>query len=145
MSTTNYAQAWLASLPATSPLLALRRHWLGQSLPEDRATMAACFEALGWEPRHLDSRIADPEIYQQAGISTRACASLVIEALHGGRYPTAQMALAMALDDIDGTSDQSVSNVDEESRWEHEEDDDQEDDEEDDDQEQQEDDDQEDA
>ena len=135
MSTTNYAQAWLATLPATSPLLALRRHWLGQSLPEDRATMAACFEALGWEPRHLDARIADPEVYQLAGISTRACASLVIEALHGGSYPTAQMAFAMALDAIDGTSDQWVSNVDEESRWEHEEDDQEDDDQEDDDQE----------
>ena len=131
MSTTNYAQAWLATLPATSPLLALRRHWLGQSLPEDRATMAACFEALGWEPRRLDARIADPEVYQLAWVSTRACASLVIEALHGGAYPTAQMAFAMALDAIDGTSDQWVSNVDEESRWVadiDQEDDDQEDD-----------------
>ena len=139
MSTTNHAQAWLATLPATSPLLALRRHWLGQSLPEDRATMAACFEAISSNPPvDLDARIADPEVYQLAGVRPRARAVLAIEALHGGRYPTAQMALAMALDAIDGTSDQWVSNVDEESRWEHEEDDDQEqqdDDQEDDDQE----------
>ena len=148
MSTTNYAQAWLATLPATSPLLALRRHWLGQSLPEDRATMAACFEAISSNPpADLDALIADPEVYQLAGISTSACASLVIEALHGGSYPTAQMAFAMALDAIDGTSDQWVSNVDEESRWVadfDQEDDDQEDEEDDDqeadDQEQQEDD-----
>ena len=118
MSTTNYAQAWLASLPATSPLLALRRHWLGQSLPEDRATMTACFEAISSDPPvHLDPRIADPEVYQLAGVGPRACAALAIKAFHGGRYPTAQMALAMALDAIDGTSDQWVSNVDEESRW----------------------------
>lgn len=119
MSTTNYAQAWLATLPATSPLLALRRHWLGQSLPEDRTTMAACFEAISSNPPvDLDARIAlDPEVYQLAGVRPRASAVLAIEALHGGRYPTAQMALAMALDAIDGTSDQWVSNVDEESRW----------------------------
>ena len=118
MSTINYAQAWLATLPATSPLLALRRHWLGQSLPEDRATMAACFEAISSNPpADLDARIADPEVYQLAGVRPRARAVLAIKALHGGRYPTAQMALAMALDAIDGTSDQWVSNVDEESRW----------------------------
>ena len=126
MSTATLARAWLASLPATSPALALRRHWLGQSLPEDRDTMAACFKALGSNPYTLDVRIADPEVYQLAGVSTRACASLVIEALHGGRYPTAQMAFAMALDAIDGTSDQWVSDIHEESRWEPEEDDDQE-------------------
>jgi hypothetical protein len=118
MTGTNY----LASLPATAPVLALRRHWLGQSLPNDRATLAACLTAIGSHRHPLDGRIADSEVCLLAGVQPNA-PILAIEALHGGRLPTANMAIAMALDAIDGTPGQWVSGVDEECRWEQQEDD----------------------
>ena len=120
MSTTT---TWLASLPATSPALALRRHWLGQSLPGDRAILADCLKAIGSNPRPLDARIADSEVCQLAGVRANA-PILAIEALHGGRLPTANMAMAMALDAIDGTPGKWVGGVDEEDRWKQQEDND---------------------
>lgn len=108
---------FLASLPPTSPLLALRRHWLGQSLPEDRTTLVNCLTAIGSHPHPLDLRGVDPEVCALAGVRANAPA-LAIEALHGGRRPTANMAIAMALDAIDGTPGQWVAGVDEEIRWE---------------------------
>ncbi len=121
MSTTT-TTTWLASFPATSPALALRRHWLGQSLPDDRATLAACLKAIGSHPHPLDMRLADPEVCALAGVRANAPVH-AIEALHGGRLPTANMAIAMALDAINGTPGQWVSGVDEESRWEQQQDD----------------------
>jgi hypothetical protein len=103
-------------------LLALRRHWLGQSLPEDRTTLVDCLTAIGSHPHNLSSQIADPEVCALAGVRAKDQV-LAIEALHGGRYPTANMAFAMALDVIDGTPGQWVSGVDEECRWVEEEDD----------------------
>ncbi len=111
------ATDYLASLPATAPALALRRHWLGQSLPDDRTILAACLTAIGSRPHPLDTRIADSEVRLLTGVSRKANASCVIEALYGGRYPTANTAIALALDAIDGTPGQWVSGIDEESRW----------------------------
>ena len=61
---------FLATWPACSPRLELRRHWLGQSLPEDHATLAAALRAIGSHPNALTEHIADPNVCQLAGVRT---------------------------------------------------------------------------
>lgn len=100
---------------------ALRRHWLKQTLPDDRQTLIDCFQQIKGGPHPLPLTHVDEDVQALfPGLAKNARAS-VINALYGGRFPTATMAIALALDEIDGTPDKWVAEVSEEDRWEREE------------------------
>lgn len=102
---------------------AVRRHWLKQTLPEDRQTLIDCFQQIkGW-PHSLPPTCVDEEVRAFfPDLSKSCCAVAVLEALYGGRVPTATMAIALALDEIDETPGTWVAEVLEEDRWERQED-----------------------
>ena len=101
---------------------ALRRHWLKQTLPDDRQTLIDCFQQIKGGPHPLPLTHVDEEVKALfPDLPKGACNFVFIEALYGGRLPTATMAIALALDEIDGTPDKWVAEVFEEHRWEREE------------------------
>ena len=100
---------------------ALRRHLLGQRLQEDRQILIDCHQAINeraGRPIELRPELFDAEVRRHLGLNPRAGHSRVLEALYGGRQPTANMAIALALDEIDSTPGRWVAEVDEEDRWE---------------------------
>lgn len=105
---------------------ALRRHLLGQRLQEDRQALIDAHRALNERPgRPADLRpdLFDAEVRSHLGLSPCCAFLAVLDALYGGRTPTANMALALALDEIDATPGRWVAEVDEDDRWELPEDD----------------------
>lgn len=98
---------------------ALRRHFLGQSLPDDRQTLIACHQAINERPGLFEfpSSAINAEVRLHLGLSPRASVCRVLEALYGDRQPTANMAIALALDAIDSTPGRWVAEVDEDDRW----------------------------
>jgi len=100
---------------------ALRRHLLGQRLQEDRQTLIDCHRRLGeWQgyPVPLQSDLFDADVRQRLGLNPRCTLASVLDALYGERCPTASMAIALALDEIDGTPGMWVAEVEEADRWE---------------------------
>jgi len=99
---------------------ALRRHFLGQALPDDRQTLIACHQAINERPGRpveFPSSAINAEVRLHLGLSPRATVCSVLEALYGDRQPTANMATALALDAIDSTPGRWVAEVDEDDRW----------------------------
>ena len=106
---------------------ALRRHLLGQGLQEDRQTLIDCHRAINERPGgpvELRSGLFDGEVRSHHGIHPRCSTGQVLDCLYGiGQRPTANMAIALALDEIDATPGRWVAEVDEGDRWEIPEDD----------------------
>jgi hypothetical protein len=99
---------------------ALRRHLLGQGLPDDRQTLIDCHQAINERPGisvQFPSLAINAEVRRHLGLPPRASAACVLEALYGARQPTANMAIALALDAIDSSPGKWVADVDEDDRW----------------------------
>lgn len=101
---------------------ALRRHLLGQRLQEDRQILIDCHQAINeraGRPVELRPQLFDSEVRSHHGIHLRCSAAQVLDCLYGqGQRPTANMAIALALDEIDSTPGRWVAEVDEGDRWE---------------------------
>ena len=96
-----------------SAAAAVHRHLLSKGVAGDRQILADFMSKHGSQVHEFPQSIMTAEVKQLAGVKPH----MALSAIYGGRIPTFNLAVAMALDEMDGTPGKWVGGVYEEYRW----------------------------